>query len=160
MHRVHAWSRRKATTYRCSIVLGTDALPCLSVRPSRAIVGDSDHVLHTEGNGLAAIWEIDANLVDANPEATLEPTVINEARAHRERRAPGLRPGTALVDPIDVPAATPRRREWADCEGRPSVWWMRAQQNHPAFGLGNHTITNLEDDSDFVVRELIAGGFE
>lgn len=135
-------------------------LPCVGVRPYWAIVGDTDRVLNTEGNGLDATWTIDTSLVDASPEAFLNPTLINEARAHRALRARGLCPESTLLDPVDVPATAPRRREWSDCGGRLRFWWVRAQQPYPAFGLGNHTIRNLEEDGDFVLRDLIADGFD
>jgi predicted esterase len=136
------------------------ALPCTGSRPYRAIVGNADHVLATEGNMLAATWSIADRLVDASPDAFLDPTLMNEVRAHRALRAPALCRGEPLAAPVDVPAANPRRREVSDCDGRLRLWLVLSQQDYPVFALGNHTIANLQNDGDFVLREVIAAGVD
>ncbi|MFZ9887312.1 MAG: hypothetical protein ACO3JL_07400 [Myxococcota bacterium] len=114
-------------------VTGGD-LPCAGQRPYWAIVGDMDHVLQTAGNGLSPTWTIQENWVAASPDAFLNAELINERRAHRQLRAPGVCPGVALNDPMDVAPIAPRRKEWADCDGSIRLWWVQAQQSYAPFG--------------------------
>jgi poly(3-hydroxybutyrate) depolymerase len=127
-------------------------LACNGTRPYWAIVGDDDHVLQTNGNLLSPTWEIRPALVNQRPDAFVNPTLVNEARAHRQLRTNRICPGT----PLSMPTDSATRKEWSDCGGASKLWLIRAATPYPVAGLGNHTLQNLQSDGGFLLRALMS----